>query len=107
MSDDSPNSPAVSDDELVWYSTAGQGWFKDQYRVRGEIGGPCDNKAEMVYTIMGRSLRQYLLNVNLGGKSIVVSGENRNGDAVITVTIPAGLEYRTEKAATAAASRWF
>jgi len=100
MSDDSPNSPAVSDDELVWYSTSKD---KDGLRINIEsgsrLGAHVDNKSgKMVYTIMGRSLKGNTpLNVNLGGKSIVVSGENRNGDAVITVTIPAGLEYRTEK----------
>ena len=110
MSDDSPNSPAVSDDELVWYSTSKD---KDGLRINIEsgsrLGAHVDNKSgKMVYTIMGRSLKGNTpLNVNLGGKSIVVSGENRNGDAVITVTIPAGLEYRTEKSSDGRASRWF
>jgi len=100
MSDDSPNSAAVSDYELVWFSTSKD---KDGLRINIEsgsrLGAHVDNKSgKMVYTIMGRSLKGNTpLNVNLGGKSIVVSGENRNGDAVITVTIPAGLEYRTEK----------
>jgi N-acetylmuramoyl-L-alanine amidase len=47
---------------------------------------------------MGRSLKgNSPLNVSLGGKSLNVKGENRNGDAVITVTLPTGLEYRTER----------
>jgi len=100
MHGDSTNLPAISDDELVWYNTS-KG--EDGYRINIESGSRLgahldENSGKLVYTIMGRSLKGNTpLNLTLGGKSIVVSGENRNGDAVITVNLPAGLEYRTER----------
>lgn len=93
-------APAIDDNELVWYNTSKD---EDGFKINIESGTRLEarldeNGQTLVYTIMGRSLKgNSPLNVSLGGKSLNVKGENRNGDAVITVTLPAGLEYRTER----------
>jgi N-acetylmuramoyl-L-alanine amidase len=94
------DQPAVGDDELVWYnSSKDDGGFRINIESGSRLNADIEeNGNSVVYTIRGRSLKGNTpLNVSLGGRNLNVQGENRNGDAVITVTLPAGLKYRTEQ----------
>lgn len=95
--EDVPLSPAVGDDKLVWYYTSKD---KDGLRINIESGARLgshldENNNNLVYTVMGRSLKgNSPLTVSLGGQNVVVSGENRDGNAIITVTLPPDVKYR-------------
>lgn len=94
----SGQQPAISDNQLVWYSSSKD---EDGFKVNIESGARLDadldkNGNILIYTVEGRSLKgNAAMNVSLGGQNLSVKGENKQGDAVITVTLPAGLKYRT------------
>lgn len=96
-SEDVPLPPAVGDDKLVWYYTSKD---KDGLRINIESGARLgchldENNNNLVYTVMGRSLKgSSPLTVSLGGQKVVVSGENRDGNATITVALPPDVKYR-------------
>lgn len=93
----SGQQPAISDNQLVWYNSSKD---DDGFKINIESGARLDadldeNGNTLVYTIAGRSMKgNAALNVSLGAQNLSVKGENKDGDAVITVTLPAGLKYR-------------
>ncbi len=95
---DDADQPAISDDDLVWYNSSKD---EDGFKINIESGSRLnadivETGNTVVYTIKDRSLKgNTALNVSLGGRNLSVKGENRGGDAVITVTLPAGTQYRT------------
>ncbi len=95
--EDIPLRPAIGDDKLVWYYTSRDA---DGLQINVESGLGLgahlkENDNNLVFTVMGRSLKgNSPLTISLGQQNILVKGENRDGNAIITITLPPDVDYQ-------------